>query len=187
MSSKECGAHSHSTALQEIRKQKYIHRKECNHGVVGPSGTLVVVLPLPLAFGRGEVLAGCLLSRLWKKFCNTSCCVCPPVGLGVLAIDGEDGGRPTEPDCAVEAVNDAGRVLVAVLRDAIRRAAGASGTLELEAPPATSISDNARTTFGKLNVLLPSGPTIPADAPSRSAGLRKAPRGSRSGFLAFSS
>jgi hypothetical protein len=67
----------------------------------------------------------------------------------------------------------------------------AASPLTLEAsvllPSPTSISESARSTVGKLKLLLPNGPTIPAAAPVKSAGLRKAPRGSRSGFFAFSS
>ena len=48
-----------------------------------------------------------------------------------------------------------------------------------------SISVSARSTLGRLKLLLPMGPTIPADAVS--LGLRNAPRGSRFGFFAFSS
>lgn len=48
-----------------------------------------------------------------------------------------------------------------------------------------SISVSARSTFGRLKLLLPIGPTIPADVVS--FGLRNAPRGSRFGFFAFSS
>lgn len=163
------------------------------HGVSTPSAAAaapVAEAPFVLV-GRGDALVGrsLLLSKLWKKFCNTSCCVWP-VGLGVVATFGEDGGRPPGGGAPppVEDAKAAGRLLAAVREDAILRAAAAvSATLELAPPPPTSISESARTTFGMLKVPFPSGPTIPAEAPSRSAGLRKAPRGSRSGFLAFSS
>lgn len=48
-----------------------------------------------------------------------------------------------------------------------------------------SISVNARSTFGKVKLLLPIGPTIPVEVAS--LGFRNAPRGSLLGFLAFSS
>lgn len=53
------------------------------------------------------------LSKLWKKCCNTSCCVCP-VGLG-LEIDG-DGALP-RPEGMGPVVNE---VVVRVLRDSFR-------------------------------------------------------------------
>ena len=52
------------------------------------------------------------------------------------------------------------------------------------APIPLSISLKARSTFGRLKLLLPKGPTIPAET---SAGFRNAPRGSLSGFFEFSS
>ena len=54
-------------------------------------------------------------------------------------------------------------------------------------PIPLSISLRARSTLGKLKLLLPKGPTMPAEAPANSAGFRNAPRGSLSGFFEFSS
>ena len=54
-------------------------------------------------------------------------------------------------------------------------------------PIPLSISLKARSTLGRLKLLLPKGPTIPADAPAYSAGFRNAPRGSLSDFFEFSS
>lgn len=42
------------------------------------------------------------LSRLWKKFCRTSCCVCP-VGLG-LGIGGDEA--LPRPEVVVPVVNE---------------------------------------------------------------------------------
>lgn len=122
-----------------------------------------------------------LLSKLWKKFCSTSCCVWP--GGGLLAPTGDAVWRPGG-DAVLEPSGD-GRP-VAPVRLAKRRAAVESAA-PVGPPESNSISDNARSTVGRLKLLLPNGPTIPAAAFSRSAGLRNAPLGSRSGFLEFSS
>jgi hypothetical protein len=75
---------------------------------------------------------------------------------------------------------------VAALCDGLRAPSAVVLALsELAIPIPASISLRARSTVGRLKLLLPSGPTIPAAAVS--VGFRKAPRGSRSGFLAFSS
>lgn len=89
------------------------------------------------------------------------------------------------PAEGTESVEGAGRVAV---RLASFRA-GSPATLIFRgiavAAAEPSISVNARSTFGRLKLLLPMGPTMPAEAVS--FGLRNAPRGSRFGFFAFSS
>ncbi len=166
-----------------IEKQHKTHHELASSWLPG------AVEEVPLAAGRdAEVGLGrsLLLSRLWKKFCNTSCCVCPPaaVGLGEVPNGGDEGclGEVCVPNVVG---------LPVAVRPVSLLAVAASGILELDGPLPLllpiSISDNAFTTFGRLKLLLPSGPTTPAAAPSSSAGLRKAPRGSRSAFLRFSS
>jgi hypothetical protein len=150
--------------------------------------------PVPLVFGtlcRDEAadpppLARSFeLSKLWKKFWRTSCCVCPDVGLGLPAEDnvGDVPARPAPwfPTDTVApraaSVDDGGRPVARLLASALP-----------VGPTPTSISERARSTAGRLKLLLPSGPTIPAAAvPAISDGFLNAPRGSRSGFLAFSS
>jgi hypothetical protein len=152
------------------------------------------LVPVPFVLG-GEVLvcAAALaparsleLSKLWKKFCKTSCCVCPPTGLGEFAV-GEIGGLPRCVPLAAAGpppvVNVDATGLVP--RESRRSAAVVPVTLEprfaptAPAPPLTpaSISVSARSTFGRLKLLLPNGPTMPAAAFS-SNGLRNALRGS---------
>ena len=136
----------------------------------------VAVVPVALSFE---------LNKLWKKFCRTSCCVWPPgVGLGDEDNVGDDTcdldpGAPTPGTDKL----DAGRVVLRLsgfLVSAPALIPSGAGP-----PTAPSISVRARSTFGRLKLLLPMGPTIPADAVS--LGLRNAPRGSRFGFFAFSS
>ena len=127
------------------------------------------------------------VSKLWKKFCKTSCCVCPLAGLGeaVGKTVGDVGGRPRSGP-AVLPDNAEGRGRVGARPATLR--AGSPLTLDDNAfPVPISISERARSTCGRLKLLLPSGPTTPAAALVRSAGFLKAPRGSRSGFFAFSS
>lgn len=145
-----------------------------------PSSGISDVVVVPFVLGAPLVAAAAafgrslLLNRLWKKFCNTSCCVCPPEfgdpGIGF----GDGDALPTWLVGDVELVSAAGRPAPEARPAALP-------------DPATSISDNANWTVGRLKLLGPNGPTIPAAAPSRSAGFRNAPRGSRSGFLEFSS
>jgi hypothetical protein len=150
---------------------------------------------LPLAFGVVVLFAAAEtaparsfeVSKLWKKFCKTSCCVCPLVGLGEAAGStvGDVGGRPRSGPAVLEDnVEGRGRVEA---RPATLRAASPLTLDDNAFPVPTSISERARSTCGRLKLLLPSGPTTPAAAPVRSAGFLKAPRGSRSGFFAFSS
>jgi len=57
----------------------------------GGGGSSTAVLVVFAAFGLSFEL-----SKLWKKFCSTSCCVCP-VGLG-LGTDGDEAVfRPEVP------------------------------------------------------------------------------------------
>jgi len=82
-------------------------RKPTIHDVVSP------FVPDPFAGGGGGdivvlvMLAGpdlsFELSKLWKKCCNTSCCVCP-VGLG-LGID-DDEAVPVVNEPTVRALRD---------------------------------------------------------------------------------
>ena len=119
------------------------------------------------------------LSKLWKNVCKISCCV-GPASVGVDGIVGEDACDRAFVlgPCAARPVAD-GLVLA---RLASFRAASAPA----DAPPTPlSISVSARSTLGRLKLLLPIGPTTPAAA--FSTGVLKAPRGSRSVFLAFSS
>jgi hypothetical protein len=111
--------------------------------------------------------------RLWKKLCNTSFLGCPPpgeVGFGGAVVPGLELELADDPS--------GGRPAVVVR---LRSGTGAATAGPLVAP---SISFNARSTVGRENELLPSGPTTPAAA---SPGVRNAPRGSRSDFFAFSS
>lgn len=152
-------------------------------------------LVLPLASGAARPPAAAAaapapalsfeLSKLWKKFWSTSCWVWPPVGLGDPTMGAGDVGERTLVEAVPTGARPGGRPLDAAgLRVDLR-----AGSVAAAGPPPmpTSISVRARSTLGKLKLLLPSGPTIPAAAAVRSAGLRKAPRGSRSGFFAFSS
>lgn len=124
------------------------------------------------------------LNKLWKKFCSTSCCVCPPVELG----DGLKVGDVVRPEVDAPAPPTADNPDVGRVPPLDRRRAASPFTLAFNAlppPKPVSISASAFSTFGRLKLLLPRGPTIPAVAVS--AGLRNAPRGSRSGFFEFSS
>jgi len=134
-------------------------------------------LPPPLSF---------VLSKLKKKFCNTSCCVCPAGGLADPPIVGDVGALPVV-DAAPTAVNPGGRPLGAPVALPVLRAVSAVAPIPPGPPIPISISVKARSTFGIVKLLLPRGPTIPAAALVRSAGFRNAPRGSLSGFFAFSS
>lgn len=154
-----------------------------------------LALPLTFAFEFGELVRPVALppdalslldSRLWKKFCNTSCCVWPPVGLGEPA--GSVGDDALDREFAAE--RGTARVAGARPDVALDNLRPLSGPVlmprELEPPPTVpSISVSARSTLGKLKLLLPMGPTIPAA--TLSLGFRNAPRGSRSGFFDFSS
>ena len=125
------------------------------------------------------------LNKLWKKFCNTSCCVCPPVELCDALRVGDAGVRPVVDVPAPPGADnpDVGR---APPLDRRREASPFTLAFNAPLPPnPVSISASAFSTFGRLKLLLPSGPTIPAVAVS--VGLRNAPRGSRSGFFEFSS
>lgn len=124
------------------------------------------------------------LSKLWKKFCRTSCWVGPPfVGLGDAAARVGDATCDREPEeLAPSADSPADGRLVPLRLRALRESAEA---LMLSGDGPASISVSARSTLGKLKLLLLIGPTTPA--PAFSVGLRKAPRGSRSGFFEFSS
>jgi hypothetical protein len=133
--------------------------------VLDAAERVAVGLPLPRSFE---------LSKLWKKFCRTSCCDCPPVGLG--AIDdsaGDVGWRPVPRSIVVpEGAREAA--------PAGRPDKRAAALLAASPPPVglplipTSMSVSARSTVGRLKLLLPNGPTIPAAAvPAISAGFRK--------------
>jgi len=135
-------------------------------------------------------------SKLWKKFCKTSCCVCPPApGLGAPGPVGVTGERADEILVGDDEVPNADRadgrpveVVVAIGLAASLRAAAAVSPKPVDVPPIpVSISLNALSTFGRLKLLLPRGPTIPAAAPAKSCGFLKAPRGSLSDFFEFSS
>lgn len=133
----------------------------------------VVKLPLALSFGT---------SKLWKKFCSTSCRTCSVPGLGEeLRVGDPRPARAVVPSggTANPDVDDLG----AGRPDSFRPGSAAAPVPRGVIPP--SISVRARSTFGKLKLLLPIGPTTPAAG--LSVGFRKAPRGSRSGFLEFSS
>lgn len=127
-----------------------------------------------------------------KKFCNTSCCVFPPaVGLALSAV-GEiaDVGLPRWVllvTGAPPAVDREGLVRLDGLRSvALALTLAPRLTPELAPPPMpASISVSARSTAGKLKLLLPSGPTIPAAA--FSVGDLKAFLGSWFVFFEFSS
>ena len=152
---------------------------------------------LPLTLGRLAAAAlapgrSFELSRLWKKLCSNSCCVCPPfVGLGVpVAGAGDVGVRPAPcvgDNPEVPSVERPVGLPGAAVRPAGARRGAPSVEIGGGPPIPVSISDKARTTFGRSKLLLPRGPTIPAEAPAISAGFRKGPRGSRSDFLEFSS
>jgi len=122
------------------------------------------------------------LNKLWKKLCNTSCCACPPDELGDELNVGDAGVRlVVEPAAPPTAGNpDVGRA-----PPLDRRRVASPFTLAFSALVPPSISASAFSTFGRLKLLLPRGPTMPAVAVS--VGLRNAPRGSRSGFFEFSS
>jgi hypothetical protein len=125
------------------------------------------------------------LSKLWKKFCNTSCCVCPPAGFGEGTV-GDIGGLPrcapatAAGPLAVDSVEDTGlapresRRSAALVPLALAPRLAPAGPAPLPTP--ASISVSARSTFGRLKLLLPNGPTMPAAA--FSVGLRNALRGS---------
>lgn len=105
----------------------------------------------------------------------------PLVGLGAAAKVGEAtcDREPDGPTPGADSPADGRFALrLSPLRESVEVLVAKGGG------PA-SISVNARSTFGKLKLLLPIGPTTPALA--FSVGLRKAPRGSRSGFFEFSS
>ena len=131
-----------------------------------------------------------VLSKLWKKFCKTSCWDCPAPGLGlpVLVADGGTGERTPLPLASEDEVpngtSPAGRLALPV---SFLVAGDPSIAVVGPAPIPLSISLRARSTLGRLKLLLPKGPTIPAEAPAKSAGFRKAPRGSLSDFFEFSS
>lgn len=74
----------------------------------GDIGALVALAAFDLSFE---------LSKLWKKCCNTSCCVCP-VGLG-LGIDGDEA--VFRPEAPVPVVNEP---TVRALRDTFRDVSG---------------------------------------------------------------
>ena len=132
-----------------------------------------------------------LLIRSSKNFLSAWCCVWSSAEFGVVADKGageaEDVLRASiaAPAVGTESVEGGCR---APVRLASFRAGSLPaltlrgfGTVVAE----LSISVSARSTFGRLKLLLPMGPTIPADAVS--LGLRNAPRGSRFEFFAFSS
>lgn len=159
-----------------------------------------VAFPLLLAFGAAPAgpddlteapAVPCLsleLRRLWKKFCRTSCWVCPLVGLGVVeSVGDETGERPGAPPApGTLRLPAAGRPdeRPAPLRDGSPLTLAPSAD-EVERLSPLSISVNAFSTFGRLKLLLPMGPTIPAV--EFSVGFLKAPLGSRSALLEFSS
>ena len=110
-----------------------------------------------------------VLSRLWKKFWSTSCWVCPvPPGLVADAgPEGDTGDRA--PEIMVGDVDEPmfdrpGRPDVEAGLPLGSLPPGAAIALA-DPPMPDSISLSARSTFGKLNVLLPMGPTTPAVGP----------------------
>lgn len=125
------------------------------------------------------------LSKLWKKFCRTSCCVCPPApGLGDVDNVGDDAcDRPLGAPAPGTDSPPVGRF---ALRLRPLRASGPAEEPSDEGPPVPpSISVSARSTLGSVKLLLPIGPTTPAEG--FSVGFRKDARGSRSAFFEFSS
>lgn len=132
-----------------------------------------------------------LLIRSSKNFLSAWCCVWSSAEFGVVADRGPGEAaevlRPSRaaPAEGTERVDGAGRVAarLASFRDGSPATLMFRGFAVTAAEP--SISVNARSTFGRLKLLLPMGPTMPAEAVS--LGLRNAPRGSRLGFFAFSS
>ena len=152
--------------------------------LVFPFDLGVAVRPLAAA-GLAPPLSF-VLSKLKKKFCNTSCCVCPAGGLPDLPVVGDVGTLPVA-DPAPTDVNPGGRPLWAPVVLPVLRTASGVAPMPPGPPIPISISVKARSTFGIVKLLLPRGPTMPAAALVKSAGFRKAPRGSLSGFFAFSS
>lgn len=150
-----------------------------------PSSAPPFALGPPERAGPGRSF---VLSKLWKKSCRTSCWGRPFVGLGVVAIVGDvPGARPVAPGEVIgtERPDACGREE----RPEILRA-GSPPVLELSEvdPPRLippSISESAFSTLGRLKLLVPIGPTIPIVG--FSVGFLKAPRGSLSVLLEFSS
>ena len=127
--------------------------------VLGPvGGTLLVPAPGLTAEVPGLTPPRSLVfSRLLKKFCNTSCCVCP-VGLGALPMIGDVGAPARLPTPSV----------VPELPPSISARARSTVGSEKEDDP------NG-----------PTRPA--AGGAEGSTGLRNMPRGSRSARRAFSS
>lgn len=126
--------------------------------VLGPvGGTLLVPTPGLTAEVPGLTPRSLVFSRLLKKFCNTSCCVCP-VGLGALPAIGDVGAPARLPTPSV----------VPELPPSISARARSTVGSEKEDDP------NG-----------PTRPA--AGGAVASTGLRNMPRGSRSARRAFSS
>ena len=129
--------------------------------IVGPvGGTLLVPTPGLTAEAPGLTPPRSLVlvfSRLLKKFCNTSCCVCP-VGLGALPTIGDVGAPARLP----------GPSVVPELPPSISARARSTVGSEKEDDP----NGPTRPAAGGAEV---------------STGLRNMPRGSRSARRAFSS
>ena len=103
-------------------------------------------------------------SKLWKKFCRTSCLTGSVPGLGVEPIVGEP--RPARVvalsgGTGIPEADDRG----AGLLDNFRAASFATPVVRGDGPPSISVS--ARSTVGKLKLLLPIGPTTPAAGVSK--------------------
>ena len=175
--------------------------------------SLLVAAPFVLLLDAFAALAAFLsfvLNKLWKKFCKTSCWLCPPPppGLGATPLDEDEGetGERAEfvgvDDAPPKGDKPAWRT-VGPAPDAVLPVRPGASRVETPRPPPPppplsppspegpptpdSISLSARSTFGRLKLLLPKGPTMPAEAPAKSWGFLNAPRGSLSDFLAFSS
>jgi hypothetical protein len=157
-----------------------------HHSRFHSSSNLIVLLTDDAAAAPGATRSF-EVNKLWKKFCRTSCCVCPLVGVGPRDDDdagnavGDVGGSPSGGDVAT-ADNIVGGCLPVALPDTLRVGStpAIAPTPPAPAPPTTplpppSISDKARSMLGRLKLLLHIGPTIPAAAP-KSIGLRNAPR-----------
>ena len=178
--------------------------------------SLLVAVPFVLVIAAGNAAAllfdafaafrSFVLNKLWKKFCRTSCWLCPPPppGLGATPLDEDEGeiGERAELEGVDVPKGDkpAGRTAGPAPDAVLPVLPGASRVEDPrppppppplspspEGPPPDSISLSARSTFGRLKLLLPKGPTMPAEAPAKSWGFLNAPRGSLSDFLAFSS